>query len=228
VGGQFEVFARWTALSNRASNVPYEIAHAGGTTIVYRSQRVSNNTWVSLGTYTFNAGTSGGVTVGTAGTNGYVIVDAVKFSPVGGFRLLDDGEGEDTGTGKTSSITEVNRLYGNGEYQDADTVRVEESVKIVWQPELTDWQDPRAWSIDVSNESVRAADILPASRYQWVGGNSRYGIDEYFIEVHAPGMASDWAPPVKEECEETLRDSTNLLDEVFAEFWTDDSDLTNP
>jgi hypothetical protein len=40
---------------------------------------VNGGQWVLLGTYTFAAGSSGYVQLGTAGTDGYVIADAVKF-----------------------------------------------------------------------------------------------------------------------------------------------------
>jgi len=76
------ILARWPAGSNRATNVPMDITYAGGTTTVVVNQQSNNNLWVSLGTYSFNAGTSGYVTIRTTGTNGYVMADAVEFSPV--------------------------------------------------------------------------------------------------------------------------------------------------
>ncbi len=78
--GTYEVFARWTAHTNRASNVRYDIVHATGTTTApLMNQRTSNGTWVSLGTYQFTAGTAGSVLVRNDAADGYVIADAVKF-----------------------------------------------------------------------------------------------------------------------------------------------------
>ncbi len=71
VGGDYEVFARWTSSSNRADNVPMAIAAADGTHNVTLNEQVNNGTWFSLGVFHFNSGTTG--------TINYVIVDAVKF-----------------------------------------------------------------------------------------------------------------------------------------------------
>ena len=80
----YQVFARWPAASNRATNVPIDITSAGGTTTVMVNQQLNSNVWVSLGTYSFTAGTAGSVTIRTTGTTGYVIADAVEFSPMTG------------------------------------------------------------------------------------------------------------------------------------------------
>jgi beta-glucanase (GH16 family) len=77
--GSYQVFARWTSGSSRCTSVPYAITHASGTTTVLANQQLNNGTWVSLGTYTFNAGTAGYVRVSTTGTTGHVIADAVRF-----------------------------------------------------------------------------------------------------------------------------------------------------
>lgn len=79
--GSYEVFARWTSESNRASNARYIVAHAGGTTNVDRNQTTHNGMWRSLGVFNFNAGTSGSVTLGNTGANGVVVADAVSFVP---------------------------------------------------------------------------------------------------------------------------------------------------
>ncbi|HET6407905.1 MAG TPA: FAD-dependent oxidoreductase [Chthoniobacteraceae bacterium] len=82
--GTYEVFARWTTNANRATNVRYDIVHAAGTTTPpLVNQQVNNGVWVSLGSYQFNAGTSGSVLLRTDGANGYVIADAVRFVPPG-------------------------------------------------------------------------------------------------------------------------------------------------
>ena len=80
--GLYQVFARWPAGSNRATNVPIDIASASGTTTVTVNQQLNNNVWVSLGTYSFAAGTAGFVKIRNTGTNGYVIADAVEFVPL--------------------------------------------------------------------------------------------------------------------------------------------------
>jgi Ca2+-binding RTX toxin-like protein len=80
--GSYRVYARWTAAANRATNVPFTVIHQGTSSTVHENEQTNNNTWVLLGTYTLNAGTGSGVTISNAGTNGYVIADAVRFVPV--------------------------------------------------------------------------------------------------------------------------------------------------
>lgn len=78
-GGIYEVYLRWTAYSNRASNVPIDIVHANGTDYVQVDQRANGGQWILLGNYSFDAGTGGSVLVSNTGTNGYVVADAVRF-----------------------------------------------------------------------------------------------------------------------------------------------------
>ena len=80
--GQYEVYLIWAEHLNRASNVPVDIVHAGGTNTVSVNQRVNGGTWNLLGTFTFDTGTAGQVRIRTGGTNGVVIADAVRFVPV--------------------------------------------------------------------------------------------------------------------------------------------------
>ncbi|MCH8527546.1 MAG: right-handed parallel beta-helix repeat-containing protein [Kiritimatiellae bacterium] len=80
--GTYDVFIRYTSNSNRASNVPIDITHAGGTDYISLDQRSGGGQWVLLGTYTFNAGTGGSVLISNAGTSGFVIADAVRFTSV--------------------------------------------------------------------------------------------------------------------------------------------------
>jgi len=80
VAGNYNVYARWTAHSGRATNTPMTVTHSGGTTgPLLQNQTLNNNTWMLLGTYFFNAGTSGNVTIRNDGANGFVIADAVEF-----------------------------------------------------------------------------------------------------------------------------------------------------
>ncbi|HEY0945866.1 MAG TPA: hypothetical protein VGD81_11390 [Opitutaceae bacterium] len=79
VAGSYKVYLRWTAETNRASNAPVDVLHAGGTTTVSVNQRTDNGAWVLLGTYTFSVGGSAAVAVRNDGANGFVIADAVKF-----------------------------------------------------------------------------------------------------------------------------------------------------
>lgn len=80
--GQYEVFLIWTAAANRATNVPVDVIAADGTHTVSIDQTRRGAKWVKLGQWNFAAGTSGAVVIRTAGTNGYVVADAVAFHPL--------------------------------------------------------------------------------------------------------------------------------------------------
>jgi hypothetical protein len=82
VSGVYAVYARWTTGANRATNVPVDIAAADGTTRKWVNQQADNGIWYHLGAYTFAAGSSGSVTIGNEGANGFVVADAVKFERI--------------------------------------------------------------------------------------------------------------------------------------------------
>ncbi len=78
--GLYEVRLAYSALGNRASNTPVTIRHAGGTKTVQVDQRKKapiDGLLLSLGTFSLDETSS--IIVGTAGTDGYVIVDAVQL-----------------------------------------------------------------------------------------------------------------------------------------------------
>jgi hypothetical protein len=79
VAGAYDVYFRWPAAGNRATNTPIEIVHTEGTHALTLNQQLTSNTWVLLGTFNFAAGTSGSLAVKNDGANGFVIADAVRF-----------------------------------------------------------------------------------------------------------------------------------------------------
>src|SRR5579859_4018885 len=76
--GSFEVFARWTSGSNRASNATYTVTSSDGTKAVSVDQRSGGGAWQSLGTFHFAPGGDSGVTL-TDKADGVVVADAVRF-----------------------------------------------------------------------------------------------------------------------------------------------------
>ncbi len=82
--GRYEVRIAAPHNSNRASNVPVEIVHAGGQKKVTLDQKTPppiEGLFVSLGTFEFTADQPAAVIVTNKGTNGYVVVDAVQWLP---------------------------------------------------------------------------------------------------------------------------------------------------
>lgn len=84
--GTYDVYAYWVQGTNRASDAPYIIHHASGADTVRVNQQQSGEQWNKLGSYTFEAGMSGDVTLTNEASDGVVIADAVKllevFTPV--------------------------------------------------------------------------------------------------------------------------------------------------
>jgi hypothetical protein len=83
--GRYEVRLIYSANPNRATNVPVTIESAEGgktVTVNQRQQPKVDKTYQPLGTYRFESGKQGSVTISNAGTDGHVIVDSVQFLPV--------------------------------------------------------------------------------------------------------------------------------------------------
>ncbi|MFM2197235.1 MAG: hypothetical protein RLZZ505_667 [Verrucomicrobiota bacterium] len=82
--GNYDVYLRCPATTNRATNTPVDIRHADGAlTTVTINQTLNNNAWVLLGTFPCPSGTSSSVTIrnNTGASGAYVAADAVQFVP---------------------------------------------------------------------------------------------------------------------------------------------------
>ncbi|MCO8125165.1 FAD-dependent oxidoreductase [Stieleria sp. TO1_6] len=82
--GTYEVQIAYPVNSNRATNVPIEIRHADGTSRTVVNQRKKPDVegiFQSLGSYRFDANQPALVTIRNDGTDGYVVVDVVRFLP---------------------------------------------------------------------------------------------------------------------------------------------------
>lgn len=78
--GAYEVYALYNGASNRADKVLYEINHKDGKTVVEINQKNNGGMWVPLGTFDFEAGSGSYVKIDSAGTNGFVMADAIRFA----------------------------------------------------------------------------------------------------------------------------------------------------
>lgn len=79
VTGSYELHLFWNASPDRASNVPLRVEHADGVTELQLDQQQPGGDWRSLGVYPFVEGGPGSLAISNAGTDGYVIVDAVRL-----------------------------------------------------------------------------------------------------------------------------------------------------
>ncbi|MCA1645334.1 MAG: hypothetical protein LC797_07660 [Chloroflexi bacterium] len=82
--GRYEVFARWSAGPNRATNANYQVTSNAGGSNVPANQKVNGGSWQSLGSFDFQSGKGQGVTI-TDKADGVVVADAIRFvGPLGG------------------------------------------------------------------------------------------------------------------------------------------------
>ncbi|OAS18041.1 right-handed parallel beta-helix repeat-containing protein [Paenibacillus oryzisoli] len=77
----YDVYMWWNADTNRANNVPVTVNDVIGAHSTTVNQQENGGQWNFIGSYTFNAGTSGNVMISNTGTTGFVIADTVKFVP---------------------------------------------------------------------------------------------------------------------------------------------------
>jgi lysophospholipase L1-like esterase len=115
--GKYQISLLYKPGSDRASNVPIAIQHAGGTANVTWNMRQGNSNGfaVEVGTWNFNAGGTHTVTLNTVGTDGKVIADAVAF-----VKVADNIAPTATGVSITGSTAIGGTLTGNYTYGDAD------------------------------------------------------------------------------------------------------------
>ncbi|WP_414662323.1 FAD-dependent oxidoreductase [Horticoccus sp. 23ND18S-11] len=82
--GRYQVFVAYPWNANRASNAPVTIKHADGVTKVTLNQKKKpavQELLEPVGTFRFEAGQGGYVEIGNAGTDGFVVIDAVQWVP---------------------------------------------------------------------------------------------------------------------------------------------------
>jgi hypothetical protein len=79
--GLHEIKVSYPTSGNRAGNIRYEVMHEEGLSKVLLDQRkphLGNDTWSSLGTFTFKKGKSYEVILSNENTEGYVVADAIQ------------------------------------------------------------------------------------------------------------------------------------------------------
>ena len=179
--GYYEVYVMYREGANRAIDAPYTVYHSGGSTTVDIDQTTSGGTWVFLGVYYFNSGTSGYVELadGPAELSKVVVADAVKWVPGTGTPsevIIDDG---DTGYSMIDTwsygTTNSNQAY-NGDYYFASTTSTE-TKSASWTPTLSGAGNYKVYVMYRSG-SNRAQDA-PYTVY-YSGGSDTVTVDQKF------------------------------------------------
>jgi hypothetical protein len=88
--GLYAVAVSYAAAPDRTEHAVYTVRHAGGETRFAVNQRIGGGTWVHLGTFRFEAGTAGSVSLTGSGGDGQTVsADAVRFG--GGVGTVERG-----------------------------------------------------------------------------------------------------------------------------------------
>jgi len=94
-GGLYDVRVSYTAGANRATSVPIIIHHQDGRDVFRIDQTTKppiDGSFVSVGTYRFEADTEASITIETEGTDAVVIADSVQLLPAGAQAKAEKGE----------------------------------------------------------------------------------------------------------------------------------------
>jgi len=88
--GEYAVYVSYKSFSNSTTDAVYTVHHLGGDSEFHVNQRMAGGTWVYLGTFTFDEGDGGHVTLTNLSPSaGIVSADAVKFG--GGMGKIERG-----------------------------------------------------------------------------------------------------------------------------------------
>lgn len=108
--GRYEVRFSYTALNNRANNVPITIFHADGEETVHVDETETppiDSRFVSLGEYRFEKDGEGYILLTNEGTKGFVTADAMVLIPV---EQLDDSRKALSGKKKNPDLVKAEAL----------------------------------------------------------------------------------------------------------------------
>ncbi len=78
--GDYAVYVSYTTLPESTDDARYTVHHLGGETLLHVNQQMGGGTWIYLGTFPFDKGTAGYVSLSNhSSRSGVVCADAVRF-----------------------------------------------------------------------------------------------------------------------------------------------------
>ncbi len=126
--GFYAVYVSYKTVKNSTSSALYTVKHMGGETAFYVNQTMGGGTFVYLGTFEFDKGTEGCVTLSAGKTGGVLTADAVRFG--GGMGKIARGDdNEISGLPSFAEGAMYNLLYSGFDpsfFDDWDTEYVKE------------------------------------------------------------------------------------------------------
>lgn len=243
VSGLYWVSVRFISGANRATDVRYNITHAGGTATYNVNQEVHGNTWIYLGQFYFFAGGNYQVQISNQSTEPgqAVIADAVRLG--GGIGAEPDCANGGSGSGKPrfeESARQFARYQGNPICREDVTVR----------PTYTEWELSKGAPSEINNAVYVALHTNAGGgtgtetyRYNGLGSSQptitpgstqlRDSIHKQLIADIRAGWRSSWADRgVKEanfgELRELRTIPGTLIELAFHDLAADAADLRAP
>ncbi len=169
--GTWEVSEWHSQGTNRTTAAPHVITHAGGSATVNVNQRVNGGKWNVLGTYSFNAGSTGQARITanfSSGTGSVVMADAVRFRLITPADIIvDNSNAGFTASTNWTAATSAADKYG-ADYRYRSTAAV---------------TDPAQWSFS-----------LPQARnyevYAWWSQGSNRSATAPYLVTHSSGTTT--------------------------------------
>ena len=149
--GRYAVYVSYKTLPNSAHAAHYTVRHLGGETEFTVNQRRGGGTWIYLGTFEFDEGREGSVTLDNRGASGEVITaDAVKFG--GGMGKLERG-------GRTSGMA----ASAEGAHYWMQWAGADSTLTRGWETDYTcDYASRGAWTVMMREQKEIPVDLALA------------------------------------------------------------------
>jgi hypothetical protein len=161
--GDYEVFAWWTAGSNRATAAPYIIDHNGGSTVVHVDQTKNGGRWVSLGTYRFGAANPKNHSIRLScwtSSGQYVIGDAVRLVPK--VVWVDNHHSGFTASNNWNTSTSGTQKFGP-DFRWRNTQAISDAATWTAHDFVAGSYQVQAWWVSGSNRATAAPYIVHRS-----------------------------------------------------------------
>ena len=149
--GNWQVYAWWTNAANKATDAPYTITHAAGSTTIDKNQQTNGGSWQLLGTFNFNTGTHN-VRL-TDNANGEVVADAIRLIPASSETVVDNS-GTSLGVFSDSACTKSLASVDWGTVYVGGSVSRTVYVKNVGISTMTLSLSTKNWNPAAANGSV--------------------------------------------------------------------------
>jgi hypothetical protein len=196
--GQYNV-AMWWPTFDWSNDVPITVTHQGGTSSLSINQSTDSGKWVQIGVYTFDAGTSGSVTISSdvgdlGASNVGPVADAMRFwthTP-----LIAAQAAYASSTNTTNPDRPVDNVINLSGMSDQDTIFGYDTHAD------TTWGDDVNWMADSGDlagwVAVDLGDLYDLNRMEVFNFNSDNGVnnrgvgvgDIYISSEENPGMGT--------------------------------------